>query len=464
MHRPYLRVGLSLAIVFGGILLPSVRTAAQAGRTGRERVAVLRFRGPRSTAVRRQLVGLIEERAQLIGRRQSARAARRFRVRLGRASRVGDLAESLGATRVVLGRCTRRSVAVRWYVIDEEGNVEDEVLMVAGLSAAELRPVVDRMLGTPEVQPERAPERDAPPQRVVARDPEVPRETEVAIEQAEESTLTQDEGQSEPEATGDGSRSSEPDPDRGGPTQTSSSSGGLVRAEPWFVLDAGLAVRGRYAEVSIPNGQSLVHRAPLIGEFVSQLSIRPLAPTEDPWLSGFVLRGYAQVALAFGGDSPGGAIGGESYGGGGHLGWLLSIDDLVEIGPLIGLGYQLFALDDNAFFPTSEYLRFDALVRASLPLISRRLSIAVEAGYQRTMTGGPLATEFGQSFGGNGFVFEAEASGSIVEESSVAFGWRANFRWNRTGLTMGGTARDVQGQGGVEEGVRGMVSVALHVR
>ncbi|MGF1468691.1 MAG: hypothetical protein ACFCGT_21405 [Sandaracinaceae bacterium] len=376
--------------------------------------------------VNRYLPRVLGERVFVIDMDDTEGAAEDLGVSFDDSSAVGDLADELQVVRVVLGQVSRRGRATTIVarVYDREGQqVREESTTFRRPSVAVLERLSDALF--PEPPPPAAPVEAAvvpPPDGAV------------------DGAAGEDAAAPPPPTTEEGQR------------------------PVWLWLDVGLAGRTRVGSVRLQDGTRLTHKIPFYPELAVRFGIRPLAVTNDKWLSGIQLRFAFHYALSFDVEDPDGQIvGGESLIFGGDAAYLFPIDPAVELGPLIGLTSEAYRVDPTPLFASAEYLRLELRALLRFHIMPRLFVLETEGGYDRALQAGDLATQFGTPFGGDAIYLSAEASGVLPLLPGVGpgVGWVVSLTWRRTSLSFGEEALDPAGSaaGGIEEMVRFLVAV-----
>jgi hypothetical protein len=217
-------------------------------------------------------------------------------------------------------------------------------------------------------------------------------------------------------------------------------------AVPLFRALVGVDLRTRVASITTTDGGSRGYDGGLYPELMLAVELRPLARSGGI-ASGLVigLEGGHSVGLASEVVGAMATFSSSSLRAAGQVAWLFATRDAVfAAGPVLGGGYDAFALEENTIFASSGYAYARAGGAARIAIAGDALSLGVAAGYRLVFGVGELATAFGTEGSAWGFDARAELAGALP----FGLSWAARFGYERYGLSF-------TGPGALGEGVDG---------
>lgn len=237
-------------------------------------------------------------------------------------------------------------------------------------------------------------------------------------------------------------------------------SGSDAHHRPYLRFHAGLSIRDRDLEVQADT--ALRHSIPLYPELLVEAEVRPLGGG-DPWLYALRLRLRFAYALFFESATRAGQeVGGGAFSLGGDLAWLAPLG-VVELGPVLGGGYEAYELQDNPILPSVGYAHLDARAALRIRALDEQLVLRAEVGYRFSAGSGPLIERHG-SLEGNGAVVSAGIAGTVPLGAELGFGWGLDVDWQQSWLGFGGSPPGTPAASGLERFVRGRLTLGLALR
>lgn len=384
--------------VAAAVAISSLLAASGVAEAQRTSAVMVEFEGRRGRALTNSVARVIEDDVSLRDASESRAAARRLRARLDSPQGISAVARDLGVDLVVTGEVSgsRRRPRLAITIYDADGNE---------LSSGST--VVPRgRRGARNVQRTAARAIREAVSTIEDRRRREMQQQEAEIEERDQEILAgggidDEDPRDDDDDDGDGGPDARPD-------------------VPFLVAYIGIGGRTRSASVNIittqPGGITREavrqYQVGLFPELSARLELRPFK--SDPGIVGGL---YAQFDLAKSlglesQDEDGSIIETDAFRFMGQVGLMLEAADGIEVGPLLGFGWDSFTLGENMVMPSADYgfMRIGVVGRIGV-LDENLLYLQPEVGYRLLLGVGDLGTAFG-----------TEASGGFSWDLGVAAG------------------------------------------
>lgn len=235
---------------------------------------------------------------------------------------------------------------------------------------------------------------------------------------------------------------------------------------PLFVATAGLSIRNREAGFALSMGGRRRYDSGTFGELVLSVEARPFANAAHLGRGLFATFdfahsvGFTSVVDDRDPSTPDPAVAtnfARFYAG---AGWLAPLGDVAEAGGGAGFGLDGYWLGaGNGVLPTAEYsyLRFAA--RGRIRFYREAAVLEMEIAYRAILGIGQLVPDFGNAWGVEGFDIGIGMTGTLLAISDLGFFWGARFDYVGYWLRFAGPALDAP----VSAGSDGSIRVTLRV-
>ena len=381
-------------------------------------VAVAPFAGRRAGPVTRLVGSTLDDRADLVSRGATTRAARSAGLEGTNERGVSDLADTLNADIVVLGEVSgnrrRSGVEIVMRANDGAELASGNFVYRAGARgqrdlASEVGSIWVRALAAGHRRS--APE---PAERAIDEEPE-----DGAVE--EPSEAPQD---------------------------------GLAV----LAITAGLTARSRDTFVSLTGGGERRYSVPAYVELGFGAEVRPFAHEGHLGRGLYVNGDFANsVGLASEVEDPTMPIpveGTNFFRFGINAGWLAPIAPPVELGVGFGGGFDGYDIGTNVILPSVEVGYLRPAVRARIRLADETLVLEIDLAYRAVLGIGALASAFGDQVDAHGVDFGLGLTGNLFRVAELGFTWSARFSYVGYFVSFAGASTDEAGTSGSEQAIR----------
>ena len=427
----YRRLGLgALLLVLGVPLLVLGRPSPVAAQG--PRAVILDFDGRGGPRARREVVRALADVLDLARRRDAEDAARRIRADLRTPEGLSDLAREMDVKVLVKGQVEGRGRRARTHirVVDALGNevaFRESGTPFAGAGRRRIRrdarEAVEQAM---EVISERE-EREA----AAARAEELERQREL---EAQRRRAAADDGLVDTDIEDE-------DEDDTPPPEGS---------QPLLAVYVGAGGRTRNADLDLADGGARIYDAGLFMELQIRLESRPLGRSDSLAARGLHLEAEFDMSLGLstqedGADGEIGTTAWRFFVNAGYLAQL--VDGRLQVGPLVGFGYDVFSLDDNMTMPSAEYVMLRAGLATIFDIVPQVFHVRADFGFRLPFSMGPIADAFGADGSAKGFDVGIALGGRL----DVGFAYAIRFGYNRYSLDFSGAANDAMGDSGADK-------------
>ncbi len=361
-----------------------------------------------------------DNRVEVISESDVAQAEARFSVSSHESRAFADFVDELHADLVfegdTQGRGARRSLTLR--VVDARGRDlgHERILMRAGSGRAD--GVALRLLGDALVARERT--EQEPARTPVEADT---REDEPVRESAHNDERERDDERDDErdhESRREHSRREEPTH--------------YTYSAPIFVIAGGVTIRSRNVDIALSDGmrRRLSAWFPELHVFAE---LRPLA-TDSSVARGIFLRGeFAQeVGLTLRNDNTSTNFDPNFYRFLFQAGLLFPVEQVVEIGPDLGFGMDIYDLKTNTTLPSAQYMYARAALRSRIRLIGEEFVLDASAALRIAFSRGELS----EGFGAGGSTVGIDIGGGFSGAFDNGLFYTLHVHWVNYWLTFSG--------------------------
>lgn len=137
-----------------------------------------------------------------------------------------------------------------------------------------------------------------------------------------------------------------------------------------------------------------------------------------------------------------------------NVGWMAPAGEAVELGVGFGGGYDGYSIGTNRVLPSVEVAFLRPAARARVRFAEETLVLEIDVAYRAILGIGPVADSFGVDVATHGVDFAAGFTGNLIGIADLGFTWSARFSYVGYFMSYAGAPTDVAGTSGSEQAIR----------